>query len=54
METSLFTGAIPTQVHNSQTSRSGVRSKSRKVKPRRQRGATVSISDDGGRLVAQE
>ena len=55
-ETSLFTGAISNQVRNSQNSsvRFGARSKSGKVKPRRQHGATVAIGDDGGRVVAQE
>jgi len=32
----------------------GARSKSGKVKPRRERGTTVAIDDDGGRVVAQE
>jgi len=32
----------------------GARSKSEKVKPRKQRAATVAIADDGGRVVAQE
>src|SRR6218665_561069 len=53
-ETSLFTCAIPNQVRNSQTSRFVVGSKPRKVKPRRQRGATVVTGGGGGRVVAQE
>src|SRR6218665_1326471 len=52
-ETSLFTGAISNPVCNSQTSRFGARSKSGKVKPGRQRGATVAVGDDGGRVVVQ-
>jgi len=32
----------------------GARSKSRKVKPRRRRGAMVAIGGDGRRVVAQE
>src|SRR6218665_3987478 len=55
-ETSLFTVAILNQFRNSQTSRfvsvPAARTKSGKVKPRRQRGATVAIGDDGGRVVA--
>ena len=53
-ETSLFTGAIPNPVRNSQTSRFVARSKSGKVKPGRQRGATVAVGDDGGRVMVQE
>ena len=53
-ETSLLTGAIPNQVRNSQTFRLGARSKSGKVQPRRQRGTTVGIDDDGRRVVALE
>src|SRR6218665_1983912 len=54
-DTSLFTGAIPNPVRNSQTSRFVSRSKAGKVKPRRQHGATVAVGDDGGRVaVVQE
>src|SRR6218665_3963198 len=53
-ETSLFTGAIPNPVHNSQTSRFVSRSKSGKVKPGKQRSATVAVCDDGGRVMVQE
>src|SRR6218665_1032313 len=47
-EISLFIGTIPNQVRNSQTSRFVVGSKSGKVKPRRQRGATV-VTGGGNR-----
>src|SRR6218665_472184 len=50
-EISLFTGAIPNQVCNSQTSCFVVGSKPGKVKPRRQRGATVVTGGGGGRVV---
>jgi len=53
-ETSLFTGAIPNQVPNSQTSHFVVGSKPGKVKLRRQNGATVVTAGGGGRVVAQE
>src|SRR6218665_54594 len=53
-EISLFTGAIPNQVRNSQTSRFVVGSKPEKVKPRRQRGATVITGDGGGRGTGVE
>jgi len=49
-ETSLYIFDISNQVLNSQAFSFGVRLKSGKVKPKRQRGATV---DDGGRVVAQ-
>src|SRR6218665_3011525 len=53
-EISLFISAIPNQVRNSQTSRFVVGSKPGKVKPRRQRGATVVTGGGGGHVVAQE
>src|SRR6218665_958631 len=53
-EISLFIGAILNQVRNSQTSRFVVASKPGKVKPRRQRGATVVTGGCGGHVVAQE
>src|SRR6218665_3738364 len=53
-ETSLFTGATPNQVCNSQTSPFVVGSKPGRVKPRRQRGDTVLTGGGGGRVVAQE
>src|SRR6218665_1510262 len=53
-EISLFTGTIPNQVRNSQTSRFIVGSKPGKVKPKRQRGATVVTGGGGGHVVAQE
>src|SRR6218665_2374830 len=53
-EISLFIGAIPNQVRNSQTSRFVVGSKPGKVKPRRQRGATVVTGGGDGHVVAQE
>src|SRR6218665_3268381 len=34
--------------------RFGVRSKSGKVKPGKQRGATVAVCDDGGRVMVKE
>src|SRR6218665_3797608 len=51
-ETRLFIGTIPNQVRNSQTFRFGAGSKSGKIKPRRQRGATVVTVGGGGRVVA--
>src|SRR6218665_2843659 len=49
-EMSLFIGSMPNQVRNSQTSRFVVGSKPGKVKPRRQRGATV-VTGGGGRFL---
>src|SRR6218665_133633 len=55
-ETSLFTGAIPKSVRNSQTSRfvSVPGQNPGKVKPKKQRGARVAACDDDGRVMVQE
>ena len=52
METSLFTGAISNQVYNSQAFVSVPGHN--QGRSRRQHGAMVAISDDGGHVVVQD